>query len=211
MKHSNDYSNKQQLIYFLVGLLIMFLVTMAVIKFRPQNRALEPIPLAVAGLLQREPGRDSMLVEIYKIVKYLQVQTSHYPSAPLSIEDMSKVSSTYNIRTDPVTGGREFHTGIDYRAPRGTIVLAAATGIVTEAKWDGGYGNTIRIKHGNGYETTYAHLMNMTVITGEKVLKGDTIGNVGATGKTTGSHLHYEIAYNNRKINPAVFTQTIVR
>jgi murein DD-endopeptidase MepM/ murein hydrolase activator NlpD len=136
---------------------------------------------------------------------------SHFPSAPLTIEDMTKISSVFNVREDPVTGGREFHTGVDYRAKRGAIVYAAASGTVIDAKYDGGYGNTVRIDHKNGYKTTYAHLSNITVIQGEEVTKGDTIGNVGATGKTTGSHLHYEIAYNNRKINPTIFTRTVLQ
>lgn len=136
---------------------------------------------------------------------------SHFPELPLSVDDMTKVSSVFNVRQDPVTGGREFHTGVDYRAKPGTIVYAAASGVVKTAAWDAGYGNTIRIDHLNGYETTYAHLSNMVVITGEEVQKGDTIGNVGSTGKTTGSHLHYEIAYQNRKINPDVFTQTATK
>jgi murein DD-endopeptidase MepM/ murein hydrolase activator NlpD len=136
---------------------------------------------------------------------------AHFPELPLSIDDMSRVSSVFNVRQDPKTGEREFHTGIDYRAKRGSIVYAAATGIVKEARYDVGYGNTIRIDHLNGYVTTYAHLSNLTVIEGEEVTKGDTIGNVGSTGYTTGSHLHYEIAFQDRKINPDIFTQTATR
>ena len=132
---------------------------------------------------------------------------SHFPELPLSIDDMSRVSSVFNVRQDPVTGSREFHTGIDYRAKRGAIVYAAATGVVIDAMYDGGYGNTVRIDHQNGYKTTYAHLSNITVIPGEEVTKGDTIGNVGATGYATGSHLHYEIAFQDKKINPEFFTR----
>jgi len=212
MHHSNDYSNKHRLFIFLGNLVLAIIVIVIYVNNRQKTNWLESVPTDLAEM-------KTSIIDVAKIVKRLALndslqaeQLSRFPSAPLSVEDMSRVSSVFNVREDPVTGGREFHTGIDYRAPRGTIVHAAASGIITEAAYDGGYGNTVRIDHKNGYITTYAHLSNMTVIPGEAVTKGDTIGNVGATGKTTGSHLHYEIAFAEKglikKINPAYFTQT---
>lgn len=137
----------------------------------------------------------------------MNVQLRHFPtSPPITIKEMTAVSSVYSGRVDPVTNEREFHCGIDYRAKRGTIVQAAADGIVNLARWDNnGYGNLIEVDHMNGYTTRYAHLDSMFVKNKEFVSKGETIGKVGSTGKSTGSHLHFEISYLADKINPTVF------
>ena len=131
---------------------------------------------------------------------------SHIPTNPLDIQSMSKVSSVYNYRKNPNTGIQEFHAGIDYNVKKGTAVYAAATGTVIEAKYDGDYGKTVKINHGNGYETQYSHLDTIAVKEGQQIEQGKQIGKVGVTGNATGSHLDYRIIFNDKFINPANFT-----
>jgi murein DD-endopeptidase MepM/ murein hydrolase activator NlpD len=136
----------------------------------------------------------------------MSVQLKHFPTAPpISVQEMTAVSSIYRTRTNPITHEKEFHAGVDYRAKKGTIVVAAADGIVFKARKEGFYGNLIAINHLNGYETTYTHLDQILVIENQQVFKGDTIGTVGNTGRSTGNHLHFEIAYLDKKINPEQF------
>lgn len=119
--------------------------------------------------------------------------------------DVKEVSSEFQpMRRHPVTGKLRPHQGTDFRAPRGTTVRSAADGRVTFAGWGRGYGKMIKIDHGNGYETVYAHLLNIdpAVRQGAYVLRGKPIGAVGKTGVATGYHLHYELKHNGVQINP---------
>ena len=116
---------------------------------------------------------------------------------------LKRISSGYGMRKDPVTKRRRFHPGIDLSAPSGTPVYASGEGVIKEVKYSRvGYGNRILIDHGHGYSTLYGHLREFTVLEGEKVVRGQLIGYVGNTGKSTASHLHYEVWLNNVKINP---------
>lgn len=136
----------------------------------------------------------------------MNVQLRHFPtSPPISLREMTAVSSVYSGRIDPITNEKEFHCGVDYRAAKGTDVRAAADGVVIKAGWNDGYGNTVDVDHLNGYTTRYAHLDRTFVHKDEFVYKGETIGKVGNTGQSTGAHLHFEIAYLADKINPTVF------
>lgn len=113
------------------------------------------------------------------------------------------LSSPFGGRRDPVYGGHENHTGQDFASERGNPVYATGDGIVEKAKSQfGGYGNEIVINHGYGYRTRYAHLSVMLVREGVKVHRGDKIGAVGNTGKSTGPHLHYEVEYRGNRVNP---------
>lgn len=126
----------------------------------------------------------------------------HIPAVmPINIVDYS-MSSGYGYRVDPVYGGSAFHAGLDFAAPTGTPVYATADGEVTAAERTGGYGNKIDISHGYNYMTRYAHLSKIDVTAGQKVKRGDKIGEVGSTGKSTGSHLHYEVRYKDEPQNP---------
>lgn len=114
-----------------------------------------------------------------------------------------RLSSHFGYRQDPVYGGGEFHSGQDFATRRGNTVYAAGNGTVELVRFNSvGYGNEIVINHGYGYKSHYAHLGAMFVNKGDNVQRGDAIGRVGMTGKTTGPHLHYEILYDGRKVNP---------
>lgn len=112
------------------------------------------------------------------------------------------VSSSFGRRLDPFTGGWANHQGVDYRAARGTPVYAVAHGTVTSARYNGGYGNEVRIKHPSGMITIYAHLQRSSVRAGQTVKRGQIIGRVGSTGRSTGAHLHFGLMSNGRYINP---------
>jgi len=127
------------------------------------------------------------------------------PSVPpiLPRKGSFRVSSSYGGRRDPVYGGYEFHAGQDFATAKGNPVYATGDGtvVVSHTRY-GGYGNEIVIDHGYGYKTRYAHLNTLEVREGMKVQRGDRIGTVGNTGKSTGSHLHYEVEYMGKKMNP---------
>ncbi|MDE6692098.1 MAG: M23 family metallopeptidase [Muribaculaceae bacterium] len=124
---------------------------------------------------------------------------------PLSDKHLRAVVSGFGTRSDPMYGISKPHEGIDYSAPVGTPVYATGCGTVMFAGWRNGYGYTIDIDHGFDYLTRFAHLSSMCVSEGQKVVRGQEIGAVGCTGKSTGPHLHYEVRYKDIARNPADF------
>jgi len=124
---------------------------------------------------------------------------------PLGRPVPGPITSRYGTRIDPVNGKRGFHTGVDLRAQKGDKVYCTADGVVEKAFYNGGYGNYVKILHGNGYESVYAHLQNYTVKRGDHVQQGQLIGQAGNSGRSTGAHLHYEVVLNNKTVNPAKF------
>ena len=112
------------------------------------------------------------------------------------------ISDTYGYRADPFTGKRDFHPAIDISTPTGQPVYATATGHISSASRNGAYGNLVEIDHGFSLSTRYGHLSDFTVKPGDTVLRGEIIGYVGATGRATGSHVHYEVWTGGRTINP---------
>lgn len=114
-------------------------------------------------------------------------------------------SSSFGWRIDPVSGHRAFHEGLDFPAEVGTTIYAAADGIVTEAVTTPDYGNLVKVEHGAGLETRYAHCSRMLVKAGERVVKGQKIALVGSTGRSTGPHLHYEIRLNGHSLDPRAY------
>ena len=118
--------------------------------------------------------------------------------------DGAKLSSNFGMRKHPISGFNKMHKGIDFAAPKGTPIYAGGNGVVEVAGVNGGYGKYIRIRHNNEYKTAYAHLNSFKkgIRKGVRVNQGEIIGYVGSTGKSTGPHLHYEIIYQNKQINP---------
>lgn len=127
---------------------------------------------------------------------------SHIPSVlPIKVEDYT-MSSGYGYRRDPIYGSSKFHEGLDFSASIGTPVYATADGEITVAKREAGYGNCIDIDHGYNYLSRYAHLSEILVKEGSQVKRGQMIGKVGSTGKSTGPHLHYEVRFKGEAQNP---------
>jgi hypothetical protein len=123
---------------------------------------------------------------------------------------MGPITSSFGQRVDPVLGNGEgeFHSGIDISAPNGVPIRATGDGIVQEAEMSNGYGREVVIDHGHGVETVYGHMSGFAVIAGQMVVRGQVIGYVGHSGRTTGSHLHYEVRIHNTPVNPHKYLRT---
>ena len=118
------------------------------------------------------------------------------------------LTSSYGFRSDPFKGRRASHKGLDMAGPIGTPIYATADGIVGRAQWLGGYGKYIEINHGNGIQTRYGHMSRLNVEANARVKSGDLIGYMGSTGRSTGSHLHYEVRIAGEAVNPIPFMQS---
>ena len=131
------------------------------------------------------------------------VSASNPSSLPTMWAHLGKINNEFGFRRNPF-GGRnyEFHAGMDIDGERGDSVMAPATGTIIKAGWQGGYGNMIEIDHGNGLTTRYGHLSKIEIQVGDSVARGQLIGMVGSTGRSTGPHLHYELRLNDKSINP---------
>ena len=140
-----------------------------------------------------------------EIKKALSAESARLDSTPMihPVEHPDAwISSGFGYRTDPLSKKRRFHDGMDVVAPRGTDVLAPANGTVSFAGWKQGLGKHIVIKHDFGFKTLYAHCDRLAVQKGETVVRGQTIGYLGSTGRSTGPHLHYEVRRNGKLVNP---------
>ncbi|MBP5742023.1 MAG: M23 family metallopeptidase, partial [Paludibacteraceae bacterium] len=141
--------------------------------------------------------------EIVELSKNNKKRLEHIPAIqPVFNKDLKYMASGYGRRIDPVYHTPKFHAGMDFAAPTGTKIFATGDGKVTLAEWKQGYGKCVIISHGYGYETLYGHMHDFNVREGQEVRRGDVIGYVGSTGKSTGSHLHYEVHVNGSPVNP---------
>lgn len=122
--------------------------------------------------------------------------------------DAMKLSSGYGMRVHPVTGRLARHNGIDIPAPHGTPIYATADGVVGRAQRLGGYGLYVEVEHGNNIQTRYGHMSSFIVAAGQRVKKGDILGYVGSTGRSTGNHLHYEVRIAGTPVNPIPFVES---
>ncbi len=122
------------------------------------------------------------------------------------ISGRAEVSSEFGLRTNPFGGrGYEMHEGIDFKGPVGKPILATAGGVVVKTEYSGGYGKHVRVDHGYNYETLYAHLSEIKVRLGDRVKRGDIVGRLGNTGRSSGPHLHYGIYRNGQAVNPRYY------
>ena len=141
--------------------------------------------------------------EIVDLAKTREIRMECIPAIqPVLNKDLTRVASGYGVRIDPVYHVRKFHAGMDFTAPTGTEVFATGNGKVKFVGWKQGYGNTVIVDHGFGYETLYAHLFKALVKVGQKVKRSDIIALVGRTGKSTGPHLHYEVHFQGHHVDP---------
>ncbi|PHR19508.1 MAG: peptidase M23 [Sphingopyxis sp.] len=159
--------------------------------FKDKSQKLHPTFERLNLALQRMDSLERTLIAI--------------PSGKPSSTGM--ISSSFGYRRDPFTGGGAMHSGIDFKGPLGQPILAAAGGKVTHAGWKSGYGKCVEITHGNGLMTRYAHLSRIGVTRGQKIEQGIQLGAMGSTGRSTGTHLHFEVRLNGRAINPRPFLE----
>jgi len=145
--------------------------------------------------------------DIEKLIKNQGEKLASIPAIqPVSNRDLDRVASGFGMRIDPVYGTPKWHKGLDFTAPQGTPIYATGNGTVTDASFaQGGFGNHVIINHGYGYETLYGHMVRMKVRAGQKVKRGELIGWVGSTGKSTGPHCHYEVHVNGVEVDPVYF------
>ena len=151
--------------------------------------------------------QSKSLDEVAKLAEEKEKLLEAIPAIqPVNNEDLTRMASGFGYRTDPFTKAKKFHFGMDFTAPRGTPVYASGDGKVVRADNSAsGYGKHIRIDHGYGYESLYAHLYKYNVRPGKRIKRGDLIGFVGSTGRSEAPHLHYEIFKDGVRINPINF------
>jgi len=141
--------------------------------------------------------------ELVKLAKQNKLRLEHLPAIqPILNKDLRRVASGFGVRIDPIYRRPKMHQGMDFTAPIGTHIFATGGGQVVQAGWQQGYGNAVKINHGFGYETLYGHMSKINVRVGQRLTRGDVIGLVGSTGKSTGPHLHYEVRYQGKPVNP---------
>ena len=144
--------------------------------------------------------------EIVELAKKQEARMENIPAIqPVLNKDLKRMASGYGWRVDPVYHVRRFHEGMDFTAPVGTDIFATGNGVVVYSGWRQGYGETVEIDHGFNYMTRYAHCSKRLATVGQKVKRGEVIALVGNTGKSTGSHLHYEVRYLGQPVDPRNF------
>lgn len=145
--------------------------------------------------------------EISKLIQNQEAKLASIPAIqPVSNKQLNRIASGFGMRIDPVYGTPKMHRGLDFTAPQGTPIYATGDGTVRIAgRMEGGFGNYVKINHGYGYETLYAHMVRIKVRPGQRVKRGEVIGWVGSTGKSTGPHCHYEVHINGQEVNPVYF------
>ena len=153
-------------------------------------------------------GLHPSLRHLNNILSRMDVLERSLIAIPSSMPaNSAMMSSGYGYRRDPFTRAGAMHSGIDFKGPWGTPIMAATTGTVTFAGWKSGYGKAVEITHGSGLMTRYAHLSRISTRAGQKINRGLLLGRMGSTGRSTGSHLHFEVRLNGRAINPRPFLE----
>ncbi|MFD1912469.1 DUF5930 domain-containing protein [Halodurantibacterium flavum] len=168
--------------------------------------ALTPLSVSTRGTADFDTDTDeeranSILTGLEEMNLYRMAAQKAPFANPVS--SSVRFTSGFGMRRDPKNGSRRMHAGIDYAGPSGTNILSTADGVVIEAGWNsGGYGNMVRIRHAFGIETLYAHMRRVHVTVGQRVSRGEHIGDMGSTGRSTGTHLHYEVHVGGSVVDP---------
>jgi murein DD-endopeptidase MepM/ murein hydrolase activator NlpD len=171
------------------------------------SELINSIYASINNLTSRIAAQKKSYQELSNLINNKEKLLAATPAIqPVSNKDLSRIASGYGYRIDPVYKTVKFHAGLDFTAPQGTPIYATADGVIEKAGLsDGGYGNYVVIDHGYGYETLYGHMLRVKAKRGQRVKRGEVIGYVGSTGKSTGPHCHYEIHKNGQKLDPVYF------
>ena len=207
------YDRREHIMYASFISLAQIALILWYLHLKRPSDSLDNIEKGIAELTVGQKNIRTDIIEIkQKIIimvtndSVMDDQLKHYPAAlPLALIDITRSSSVYGERIDPITGGKRFHWGIDYITKKGAPVYATANGKIERAEFDGEYGWMVKINHLNGYKSLYAHLNEIEVSMNQEIKKSELIGTVGNTGRSTGCHLHYEISYAEKHINPNIF------
>lgn len=172
------------------------------------------VPAGVAGLAEgaaavaAEGSADAQFRSLFDTWQKLDVREQAAIAIPsMQPVDAVKLTSSFGVRSDPFDGAAAMHAGVDIPGPQGTPVYATADGVIGRSGRFGGYGNLITVNHGKGIETRYGHLSKILVASNTRVRRGQLIGLMGSTGRSTGSHLHYEVRVDGAAVNPMPFMQ----
>ena len=170
-----------------------------------QGGPLTPMSFSTKGM-QPDPDeiRANAILSGLDQMNLYRLAAAKAPFA-IPVKAAFRYTSGYGYRSDPKGGGRRMHAGTDFAGAYGTPIYSTADGVVVHAGWSSGYGRLIKIKHAFGIETRYAHLSQIRVKMGQKVSRGDRIGDMGNSGRSTGTHLHYEVRNNGTAINPMTY------
>lgn len=179
----------------------------AKVESLPESQLLYAIDTTIRKLAARITAQKKSYEEIVKLIANKEQLLAATPAIqPISNKDLNRIASGFGYRIDPVYKTIKLHAGLDFAAPQGTPIYATADGAVRVAGFsDGGYGNHVVINHGYGYETVYGHMVRIKARGGQKIKRGEVIGYVGSTGKSTGPHCHYEVHKNGQKLDPVYF------
>jgi len=179
----------------------------ATIESMANNELFSSLVHTLNLLSNRIQVQDNSYKQIDGLIKNKEQLLSHTPAIqPVSNKDLNRIASGFGYRIDPVYKTVKMHAGLDFAAPQGTPIYATANGTISVSGNKGnGYGNHVVINHGYGYETLYGHMVKVKLSPGQKVSRGEVIGWVGSTGKSTGPHCHYEVHKNGNKIDPVYF------
>lgn len=171
------------------------------------NELLKSLTSQINKLTARAANQVNSYDEIDEMVRNKEKLLASIPAIqPVSNKDLNSIASGFGNRIDPVYKVSKFHKGLDFAAPQGTPIYATADGRVKTASHEvGGYGNHVIINHGYSYETLYGHMVRIKVRQGHMVKRGEVIGWVGSTGKSTGAHCHYEVHKNDNAVDPVYF------
>lgn len=178
---------------------------------RMQSRPNEVIIASTAKMLQELVSRiktqEKSYLQIEDLIRNKQKMLASIPAIqPVSNKDLDRIASGFGYRIDPIYKTMKYHSGLDFAAPSGTPIYATGDGVVEDASLsDVGYGNHVVVNHAYGYKTLYGHMIRMKVKRGQNVKRGDVLGWVGSTGKSTGPHCHYEVMKNGTKVDPVYF------
>ena len=172
--------------------------------------AVTPAAAAAVETRAAEAASDQQTRALFQTWKRLDTPALGAGIAIPSVQPTAKLAFTSNfgVRSDPFTGQARMHAGVDIPGPVGTPIYATADGTIAHAERMGGYGNMVEIDHGKGIATRYGHMSKLLVVAGTHVARGQLIGLMGSTGRSTGSHLHYEVRIDGHAVNPAPFLTT---
>lgn len=170
-----------------------------------QGGPLSPIALSTKGAPTPEEMRANAILTGLDRMNLYRLAAFKAPFATPITSGNVRWTSSYGRRSDPLGAGSRMHEGTDIAGPYGTPIYATADGVVTNAGWSSGYGRLIKIKHAFGVETRFAHLAQIRVSVGQKVSRGERIGDMGNSGRSTGTHLHYEVRIGGNAVNPMTF------
>ncbi len=170
-----------------------------------QGGPLTPISLSTMGEMPSpDASRANRILNQMDRLNLYRIAAEKAPFA-IPVKAAYRFTSGYGYRRDPKTGGRRMHKGVDFAGPVGTPLYATGDGVVVHAGWQSGYGRLVKIRHEFGIETRYAHLSRIRVKEGQRVSRGDRIGDMGASGRVTGPHLHYEVRVGGKSVNPMTY------